>query len=94
VRVHQVFVKNMEVAAELKASVLQVIKAQNELRAKEFEVLTAKKEADRLTLLSANKFNIDYMNAKSLSDIAEGVKNGKVQTMVVPYNFNGILSLK
>lgn len=93
VRVHQVFVKNMEVAAELKASVLQVIKAQNELRAKEFEVLTAKKEADRLTLLSANKFNIDYMNAKSLSDIAEGVKNGKVQTMVIPYNFNGLLSL-
>lgn len=94
VRLHQIFIKNLDIAQELKSSVLQVIKAQNELTAKSFEVSTARKEAERLVLLSTNKGNIDYMNAKSLSDIAEGVKNGKVQTMVIPYNFNGILSLK
>lgn len=94
VKVHQVFIKNMEVAAELKASVLQVIKAQNELRAKEYEVMTAKKEAERLSLLSANRTNIDYMNAKSLSDIAEGIKTGKASTVVIPYDFRGMLNIR
>jgi hypothetical protein len=32
------------------------------------------------------------MEAKALSDIAEGVKNGKVQTIIVPYDFKGIIS--
>jgi hypothetical protein len=71
-----------------------VIISQNELKTKEFEVQTAKKEAERLVALSQNHANIDYMNAKSLSDIAEGVKTGKVNTIVVPFDFKGIVNVK
>jgi hypothetical protein len=33
------------------------------------------------------------MNAKALQDIAEGIKNGKVQSIVVPYDFKGIVNV-
>jgi regulator of protease activity HflC (stomatin/prohibitin superfamily) len=94
IKVHQVFIKNLEIAKELQQSALRVISSQNDLRAKEFEVQTAKKEAERLTLLADNPRNINYMNAKSLSDIAEGVKAGKVQTIVIPYDFRGMLQVR
>lgn len=94
VNIHQVFVKNMQLSKAIMTSANAVIISQNELKTKEFEVQTAKKEAERLVALSNNKANIDYMNAKSLSDIAEGVKAGKVNTIVVPFDFKGIVNVK
>lgn len=94
VNIHQVFVKNMLLNKSIMNSANAVIISQNELKTKEFEVQTAKKEAERLVALSNNKANIDYMNAKSLSDIAEGVKAGKVNTIVVPFDFKGIVNVK
>lgn len=94
VNIHQVFVKNMQLSKAIMTSANAVIISQNELKTKEFEVQTAKKEAERLVALSNNKANIDYMNAKSLSDIAEGVKSGKVNTIVVPFDFKGIVNVK
>jgi hypothetical protein len=93
VRVHQVFIKNLQIDRALMASAISVITAQNELKAKEYEVQTAKKEAERVTLLSNNKANLDYMNSKSMADIAEGVKSGKVHSIVVPYDFKGIINV-
>lgn len=94
VKVHQIFVKNLQIDKGLQASALSVITAQNDLKAKDFEVQTAQKEAQRLQMLAANRANIDYMNAKSLSDIAEGIKAGRVHTIVVPYDFKGIVNVK
>lgn len=94
VQIHQVFVKNLQLSKAIMQSANAVIISQNELKTKDFEVQTARKEAERLTLLANNKANIDYMNAKSLSDIAEGVKNGKVQAVIVPYDFKGIVNVK
>jgi hypothetical protein len=94
VNIHQVFVKNMLLNKSIMNSANAVIISQNELKTKAFEVETAKKEAERLVALSNNKANIDYMNAKSLSDIAEGVKTGKVNTIVVPVDFKGIVNVK
>lgn len=94
VQIHQVFIKNMQLSKAIMASANAVIISQNVLKSKAFEVDTARKEAERLTLLSNNKGNIDYMNAKSLSDIAEGVKTGKVNTIVVPFDFKGIVNVK
>ena len=94
VQIHQVFVKNLQLSKAIMQSANQVIISQNELKTKDFEVQTAKKEAERLTLLASNKANIDYMNAKSLSDIAEGVKTGKVHSVIVPYDFKGIVNVK
>lgn len=93
VQIHQVFVKNMQLSKAIMASANQVIISQNELKTKDYEVQTARKEAERLTLLASNKGNIDYMNAKSLSDIAEGVKTGKVQSIIVPFDFKGIVNV-
>jgi regulator of protease activity HflC (stomatin/prohibitin superfamily) len=94
IRVHQVFIKNLQIAKQLQESALRVISAQNDLKAKEYEVQTARKEADRLAFLSKNFSNIAYMNAKANGDIAEGIKAGKVQTVVIPYDFRGLLQVK
>ena len=34
------------------------------------------------------------MNAQAQLKVAEGVANGKVHTVVVPYDFNGIVNAK
>jgi hypothetical protein len=79
-------------ADDIIASANAVVTAQNALRAKEIEVETAKKEAERIAALNANSKAIDYMNAQANMKIAEGVASGKVQAIVVPYDFKGIVN--
>lgn len=55
---------------------------------------TAKLEAERIAALNANKGATQYMAAMALQDIATGVKHGKVNTVVVPYDFKGIINVK
>lgn len=88
----QVQVRNTVPADEIVASANAVVRATNDLKAKTVEVQTAQKEAERLQMLAGNANSISYMNAKALQDIAEGIKNGKVQTIVVPYDFKGIVN--
>ena len=71
-----------------------VLAAQNALKTKLIEVDTAKAEAQRLAALSDSKQAITYMNAKAMADIAEGIKNGNVKAVVVPYDFRGIVNVK
>jgi regulator of protease activity HflC (stomatin/prohibitin superfamily) len=89
----KVQVRNVQPAANIIASANAVITAQNNLKAKQVEVDIARKEAERLSLLSSNGQNVRYMEAKALQDIAEGVKEGKVQAIVVPYDFKGIINV-
>lgn len=89
----KVQVRNIQPAKNIIASANAVITAQNNLKAKQVEVDIAKKESERLTLLSSNPHNVRYMEAKALQDIAEGVKEGKVQSIVVPYDFRGIINV-
>jgi hypothetical protein len=35
--------------------------------------------------------SIAYMQAQAALNISEGIKNGKVQTIVVPANFNALM---
>jgi len=88
----QVQVRNTLPSDEIVASANAVVRATNDLKAKTVEVQTAEQEAQRLKMLAGNAQSIDYMNAKALQDIAEGIKNGKVQTIVVPYDFKGIVN--
>jgi regulator of protease activity HflC (stomatin/prohibitin superfamily) len=85
-------VRNVMPADDIIASANAVVTAQNALRAKEIEVETAKKEAERIAALNANSKAIDYMNAQANMKIAEGVASGKVQAIVVPYDFKGIVN--
>lgn len=72
-----------------------VVKAENELRVKQTEVQIAAKEAERMTALSANGGqSIAYMQAQSQLLIAQGIKEGKVNTIVVPMDFKGMVNIK
>ncbi len=91
--VTQVQVRNALPADEIVASANAVVRATNDLKAKTVEVQTAQQEAERLKMLAGNSNSIAYMNAKALQDIAEGIKNGKVNSVVVPYDFKGIVNI-
>lgn len=93
VTIVQVQVKNILPAQSIIDSANNAISSQNNLKAKQVEVGIAKLEAERLAMLSNNKSNLEYMRAKALSDIAEGVKEGTVQTIIVPWDFKGIVNV-
>lgn len=85
-------VRNIAPNAEILAAATQYVKAQNELKIKQTEVDIAKKESERMAALSSNSTaSIAYMNAQAALNISEGIKNGKVQTIVVPSNMTGLM---
>lgn len=92
--VSQVQVRAITPADVIVNSANELVRAQNELKTKEVEVQTAKKEAERIAALNANAGAIGYMNAMANLKIAEGVAQGKVHTIVVPYDFKGIVNAK
>lgn len=62
------------------------VKSVNELKVKENEVKLAKLEAERMqALANQGTQSIEYMKASAMVAIAEGVKNGKVQTILIPH---------
>lgn len=89
----QVQVKSILPAQSITDSANNVITAQNNKNAKSVEVEIAKLEAQRLSALSQNTNNIEYMKAKALQDIGEGVKSGAVKAVVVPWDFKGLLQV-
>ena len=91
----QVLIRNIQPADSVVASANELVRAKNELRQKEVEVQTAKKEAERMAALSNQSTqSIAYMQAQAALNISEGIKNGKVQTIVVPANFNALMMNK
>lgn len=94
IRVTQVLVRNIQPNAAIVHSATEVVTAQNALKAKTIEVETAKKEAERIAALNSNAKAIEYMNAQATVLIAEAVKAGKVNTIVVPLDFKGFVNLK
>lgn len=92
--VSQVLVRQVKPAENIVASANALVQAQNEQKRKQVEVQTAKLEAERIAALNANRGATQYMAAMALQDIAEGVKNGKVHSVVVPYDFKGIINIK
>lgn len=94
--VHQVFVKNMTIDPSLQASALRAINAQNDLKAKTTEVETAKKEAERMAALSQQGDGryVGLLNAQANMVLAQAAAAGKVNTIVVPFDFKGIINVK
>jgi len=92
ITVSQVLIKNILPADTVIASANDLVRAKNELQKKEVEVQTAKKEAERMNALSnQSSQSIAYIQAQAALNISEGIKNGKVQTIVVPANFNALM---
>lgn len=94
IEVSQVLVRQIKPADNIVASANALVQAQNEQKRKEVEVQTARLEAQRIAALNANRGATEYMAAMALQDIAEGVRTGKVHSVVVPYDFKGIINVK
>jgi regulator of protease activity HflC (stomatin/prohibitin superfamily) len=91
--ISQVRVGSMIPSDAVKASADNLVRAKNEEKTKEVEVQIAKKEAERIAALNANAGAISYMQAQAQMKIAEGIAEGKVHTVVIPYDFKGMINV-
>ena len=86
--------RNILPANDILKSANEYVRAQNELKIKETEVAIAVKESERMKALASNSGqSIQYMNAQANMKIAEGIAAGKVQTIVVPMDFKGMVNV-
>ena len=93
--VSQVLIRNIVPADSVVASANDLVRAKNELKQKEVEVKTAEAEARRMqALANQGSQSIAYMQAQAMMNISEGIKNGKVNTIVVPQDFKGMVNVK
>lgn len=91
--VSQIRVANATPADDIVASANAAVKATNDLKTKQVEVDIAKQEALRIQTLNSNSQAIPYMNAMAQMEIAKAVREGKVQTIVIPSDFKGMLNV-
>lgn len=93
ITISQVMIRNVVPAASVVDSANDLVRAKNELKQKEVEVKTAEAEARRMAALAnQSSQSISYMQAQAMLNISEGIKNGKVQTIVVPSNFTALMT--
>ena len=95
ITIQQVLVRGMIPADSVVASANDLVRAKNELKQKEVEVKTAEAESRRMAALANNSTqSVQFMQAQAMLNISEGIKTGKVQTIVVPANFNALMMPK
>lgn len=95
ITVSVVQVRNVRPNADILRSATEYVKAQNDLKIKETEVAIAKKESERMAALTANSGqSIAFMNAQANLEVAKGIAAGKVNTVVVPMDFRGMVNIK
>lgn len=93
IMITQVMIRNVQPAEAVTKSANELVRAKNELKQKEVEVKTAEAEARRMAALAnQSSQSIAYMQAQAMLNISEGIKNGKVQTIVVPSNFTALMT--
>ena len=81
----QVLIRNVVPADSVVASANELVRAKNELKQREIQVKTAELEAKRQQMLASNgPQTIEYMKAQASLMIAEAVRDGKVNTMIIP----------
>ena len=95
----KITVSQVQVLAILPADAIvnsanELVRAQSELKTKEVELQTAKKEAECFAALNAPAGAIRYKNAMANLEIAKKVAKSKVHTIVVPFDFKGIVNAK
>jgi regulator of protease activity HflC (stomatin/prohibitin superfamily) len=94
VTITQVLIRNVQPADSVVESANALVRAKNELKQKEVEVKTAEAEARRMAALAnQGSQSIEYMKAQAMLNISEGIKNGKVNTIVVPSNMTALGSI-
>jgi regulator of protease activity HflC (stomatin/prohibitin superfamily) len=95
IMISQVLIRNVVPADAVVESANALVRSKNELKQKEVEVKTAEAESRRMAALANNSgASIQFMQAQAMLNISEGIKNGQVQTIVVPSNFNALMMNK
>jgi regulator of protease activity HflC (stomatin/prohibitin superfamily) len=95
ISITQVMIRNVVPADTVVESANALVRSKNELKQKEVEVKTAEAESRRMAALANNSgSSIAFMQAQAMLNISEGIKAGKVQTIVVPSNFNALMMPK
>jgi hypothetical protein len=95
VTISQVMIRNVLPSDTVVESANALVRSKNELKQKEVEVKTAEAESRRMAALANNSgASIQFMQAQAMLNISEGIKSGKVQTIVVPSNFNALMMPK
>ncbi len=95
ITISQVMIRSVVPADSVVQSANDLVRSKNELKQKEVEVKTAEAEARRMAALANQSAqSIAYMQAKAQADVAEGIKNGKVNTVVIPFDFKGQVVIK
>lgn len=82
--ISQVQVRNVQPSQIIINSANESIKAENDLKTAIKKVAIAVQEAARQTLL-ARPANLEYMKVQAQLNISEGVRDGKVQTVLIPH---------
>lgn len=95
ITITQVLIRNILPSDTVVESANALVRSKNELKQKEVEVKTAEAESRRMAALANNSgSSIAFMQAQAMLNISEGIKAGKVQTIVVPSNFNALMMNK
>jgi regulator of protease activity HflC (stomatin/prohibitin superfamily) len=95
ITISQVLIRNVLPSDTVVESANALVRSKNELKQKEVEVKTAEAESRRMAALANNSgSSIAFMQAQAMLNISEGIKTGKVQTIVVPSNFNALMMPK
>lgn len=85
-------VRNVQPNASILASATEYVNSQNAIKIKENEVKLAKLESERMQALSNNSASsIAFMQAQASLNISEAVKEGKVQTIIIPSNMTSLM---
>ena len=92
IMISQVLIRNVVPSDTVVESANALVRSKNELKQKEVEVKTAEAESRRMAALANNSgASIAFMQAQAMLNISEGIKNGKVQTVVVPSNMTSLM---
>jgi regulator of protease activity HflC (stomatin/prohibitin superfamily) len=92
ITISQVMIRNVVPSDTVVESANALVRSKNELKQKEVEVKTAEAESRRMAALANNSGeSIAFMQAQAMLNISEGIKNGKVQTVVVPSNMTSLM---
>jgi len=92
IMISQVLIRNVVPADAVVESANAQVRSKNELKQKEVEVKTAEAESRRMAALANNSgASIAFMQAQAMLNISEGIKNGQVQTIVVPSNMTSLM---
>lgn len=95
INVQQVQIRQIVPADTVVASANALVRAKNELKQREVEVKTAEAEARRMAALAnQSSQSIAYMQAQAELNYSEAAKNGKINTIVVPRDFRGLINVK